>query len=323
MRRLITVIGLAALLVGGEAAADSLSDVRTGNAAFGDGRYEAAVDAYTRAILAGDLDPEALAVTFNNRGVAYSELGDYDRAIQDYTKTLELKPGDRTAIKNLRIAHIRRAAASTNLGDQDAALADYAKAIELDPQHPLAYMRRGQLLLDRGDVKAALDDLRRAQALDPGNKDITALLNDAKQAAAATEESARPVSPATTASRPEPPSGKTSMEAAPPAVTSAPEPAPARSEAPSAVEPTAGPRMPAAVADEEDAAGKPYRVLADVNLREGPGNEFPRSGSLARGTTVRVVGQNKGWLQIRLKNGGAGFVYKKWLEPADGGNAPQ
>ena len=70
----------------GVALADSVGDVRTGNAAFGDGRYEAAVEAFSRAILAGDLEPEALAITFNNRGVAYSELGDYDRAIEDYSR---------------------------------------------------------------------------------------------------------------------------------------------------------------------------------------------------------------------------------------------
>ena len=89
-----------------------------------------------RAILAGDLDPEALAITFNNRGVAYSELGDFDRAISDYGQALALTPGDATAIQNLRIAHIRRAAAAARLGERDAALADYDRAIELDPDPP-------------------------------------------------------------------------------------------------------------------------------------------------------------------------------------------
>jgi tetratricopeptide (TPR) repeat protein len=325
MRGLVTAIGFMTLLMGGPAAADSLGDVRSGNAAFGDGRYEAAVDAYTRAILAGDLDPEALAITFNNRGVAYGELGDYDRAIQDYGKTLELKPGDRTAIKNLRIAHIRRAGASTNLGDQDAALADYARAIELDPQHPLAYMRRGQLRLDRGDGKGALDDLARAQALDPDNQDIATLLQEARQAAAAIEEPQPPTAAAAGSPTGEP---ATASPATPP-VAAAPTGAPASAAAPETAEPPmAPPSGPAAVEpasgpEDGDMAGRPYRALADVNMRSGPGNDFPRSGALARGTTVRVIGENKGWLQIRLRNGGIGFVYKKWLEPEGGGNAPQ
>lgn len=319
MRRLITVIGLATLLVGGEAVADSLSDVRTGNAAFGDGRYEQAVDAYTRAILAGDLDPEALAVAFNNRGVAYSELGDYDRAIQDYGKTLELKPGDRTAIKNLRIAHIRRAGAATNLGDQAAALADYARAIELEPQHPLAYMRRGQLLLTRGDAKAALADLQQAQALDPANKDIATLLSEAQRAATPGEA---PQPPGTAVATAPPAEGATQ----PPPAATAPAPGQVATVGPSdeaAPQPSAGPMAPADAAEGGDGPGKPYRALADVNMRQGPGNDYPRSGSLARGTTVRVLSENKGWLQVRLRNGSTGFVYKKWLEAENGGNPPQ
>jgi tetratricopeptide (TPR) repeat protein len=328
MRRLITVIGLATLLAGTAAAADSLGDVRAGNAAFGDGRYEIAVDAYTRAILAGDLDPEALAVAFNNRGVAFSELGDYDRAIQDYGKTLELKSGDKTALKNLRIAHTRRAGAGANLGDQAAALADYAKAIELDPEHPLAYLRRGQLLLNRGETAAAVEDLQRAQALDPANRDVAALLDEANRASAAAAASppAEAGAPTETAAAaptevpPPAPQAEPRATEATPALPAAPATTPPAS-ATAAVEPTAGPsRLPAAPGDGE---GRPYRVLADVNLREGPGNDFPRSGSLARGTTVLVTGEKKGWLQIRLRNGGTGFVYKKWLEAEGGGNPPQ
>ena len=101
MSRLVAGLLLAGTLATGAAHADSLGDVRTGNAAFGDGRYEAAVEAFTRAILAGDLDHEALAITLNNRGVAYSELGDYDRAIADYQQGLALVPGDPTATRNL------------------------------------------------------------------------------------------------------------------------------------------------------------------------------------------------------------------------------
>jgi uncharacterized protein YgiM (DUF1202 family) len=52
-----------------------------------------------------------------------------------------------------------------------------------------------------------------------------------------------------------------------------------------------------------------------VSYRGGPGNEFARVGTLESGTTVRVFGENKGWLQVRMADGSRGFIYKKWLEP--------
>jgi tetratricopeptide (TPR) repeat protein len=314
MRLIATAIGLALVLTGSVVRADSVGDVRTGNAAFGDGRYEAAIEAFSRAVLAGDLDPEALAITFNNRGVAYSELGDYDRAIADYGQALKLVPGDPTAIKNLRIAHIRRAGAAARLGEQDAALADYTRAIELEPDHPLAYMRRGQLRLDRGDAAAAVADLTRAQELDPKNNDVATLLAEAQRLTTASASAAPAPAPT-----PAPPSADYSID--PPAGT------PAK---PSAGTPQATALVPAGATKLEQTPapgagpapttgeGRLYRAVADVNLRQGPGNDFPRIGAIARGTVVRVDGEDKGWLRLRLQGGGYGFVYKTWLAEAAG-----
>jgi tetratricopeptide (TPR) repeat protein len=308
MRRLITALALGLALAAGTAAADSLGDVRAGNAAFGAGRYEEAVEVYTRAVLAGDLEPEALAIAFNNRGVAYNELGDYDKAVQDYGQALVLVPGDKTATKNLRNAYIRRGGAAQQVGEQDAALADYARAVELEPAHPLAYRRRGQLLLERGDAAAALADLRRAEELDPGNPDAAALLADAERAAAeaqAAPEAGR--AGQTAAAEAEP--------AEPPSATPSPEPVqpPEAASPPTAVEPGAGPALPTAAAE---GSGRRYEVLTDVNYRQGPGNQYARLGALAQGSTVAVLGEDKGWLQIRAPSGETGFVYKKWLRAA-------
>jgi tetratricopeptide (TPR) repeat protein len=318
MRRLIILFALGLPLAAGAAAAASLDDVRSGNAAFGAGRYEEAVEVYTRAVLAGDLDPEALAIAFNNRGVAYNELGDYDKAIQDYGQALALVPGDKTATKNLRNAHIRRGGAAQQLGEQDAALADYTRAVELEPGHPLAYRRRGQLLLEQGDAAAALADLRRAEELDPGNPDAAALLADAERAAAETDAAAEAGTASQTAA-----AAAAAAEAelpAPPATsppaTPSPEPVrPPQAASPpvAAVEPGAGPAPPAAVAE---GRGQQYDVLTDVNYRQGPGNQYARLGALARGSTVAVFGEDKGWLRIRAPNGDTGFVYGKWLRAA-------
>jgi tetratricopeptide (TPR) repeat protein len=325
MRYLSAVVLLALGLASTAARADSLGDVRTGNAAFADGRYEAAVDAFSRAILAGDLNHEALAITFNNRGVAYSELGDYDRAIGDYGQALALVPGDATAIRNLRIAYIRRAAASARLGDRAAAVADYDRAIELEPNHPLAYLRRGQLALERGDRAAAVADLTRARDLDPQNADVAALLAAAERMPAAAEppaaSAAEPTTPAI-----EPPLQSVEPAAEPPAQVAAPtEPsAPTPPEEPdysigppAGTSPTAEGAGPAAAVG---GPGRPYQVLADVNVRQGPGNAHARVATLAEGSTVMVTGERLGWLEVRLESG-SGWVYGKWLRDLGGAGA--
>lgn len=321
MVRLPALFAAAFLATAGPALADSLGEVRTGNTAFNEGRYEAAVEAYTRAVLAGDLDPEALAVTFNNRGVAYSELGDYDRAIQDYTQSLSLKPKDKTAIKNLRIAYVRRATAAANLGEQAQALADYNRAIELEPDHPLAYVRRAQLRLQQGDRETAIPDLEHAQALEPNNREIAQLLSEARGLPTGNTVTA------TIAPSPEPPTGSIGSAAvsadtapAPDSAATAPVntaalpsgPEPAATRAPSAS------RTPVKVtpsASERPINDTWYRARTSVNFRAGPGNDFPRVGSLASGTEVRAVGVDKGWLHIKLKNGKEGYVFEKWMEP--------
>lgn len=333
MQHLSAVVLLALGLVSAAARADSLGDVRTGNAAFADGRYEAAVDAFSRAILAGDLNHEALAITFNNRGVANSELGDYDRAISDYGQALALVPGDATAIRNLRIAYIRRAAASARLGDRAAAVADYDRAIELEPSHPLAYLRRGQLALERGDRGAAVADLTRARDLDPQNADIAALLAAAERMPAAAAGVGSPAASASAAGTGSPPAidpplqsvepaAESPARVAEPAAPSAPAPAEGQDysiDPPAGAAPVAAPDG-AGVAAAVGGPGRPYRVLADVNVRQGPGNDYARVATLPEGSTAMVTGERLGWLEVRLESG-SGWVYGKWLRDLGGAGA--
>ena len=340
------VAALAFLIAGGPAAlaADTMAEIRAGNAAFGEGRHEAAVEAYTRAILAGDLDPDALAVTFNNRGVAYSELGDYDRAIQDYNQALGLKAGDRTAVKNLRIGHTRRAAAAANLGEYEAALSDYAKAVELDPRHAPTYLRRGQLHLERGDLRAAIADLAKAKELDPAGREQAELLARAEADLAAATRTASVASPAAqqppaAASPPatgqavpaddvpqQQPAGQQPSEATATITTQA-EPAAGQPSTGAAGGSTASPQESPNVAATqqtvpqrspvqiEEGPERMFRVRQTVRMREGPGNDYPQVGSLTQDTVVAVVGESRSWMYVRLRSGKRGFVYQRFLEP--------
>jgi Flp pilus assembly protein TadD len=215
LRLWLLALTVVAALLSPVAMADPLDELRAGTSAYKEGKYQEAVDAFTRAIISGQLSVEALAVTFNNRGVAYGELGDFDRAILDYTEALGLRPGDATATRNLRVGHVRRGVMRAQQGDVDAAIADFTRAIELDPNHFLAYLRRGEARLGQGQVDAALSDLERAEALASDNAQVREVLARARSVKDAEPATAQ----ATGNGRDEPPAspdpGTTAESAAP------------------------------------------------------------------------------------------------------------
>ena len=76
------------------------------------------------------------AVIHNNRGVAYANTGDYDLAIEAFTKAIELNP-------NLAMAYSNRGGAYRDKGDYGRAIEDCTTAIELNPNLAMAYSNRG------------------------------------------------------------------------------------------------------------------------------------------------------------------------------------
>lgn len=64
-----------------------------------------------------------VAVTYNNRGVAYARLGEYDLAIADYTAALEISPASADFVKNRGLAY-------EQLGELDNALVDFQAFLE-------------------------------------------------------------------------------------------------------------------------------------------------------------------------------------------------
>ena len=87
----VTILLFAAAITG-SALADGLDNARVGRAALSEAGYDLAIHLFTGAIRSGELSLEDLAHAFYNRGVAYGETAEYDRALQDYTTAIGLAP---------------------------------------------------------------------------------------------------------------------------------------------------------------------------------------------------------------------------------------
>jgi len=320
--RLVCAAGFVAMLTApAPAAADALQDVRTGTEAFKTGQLNEAIEAFTAAITSGELGDETLAITYNNRGVARGELNEFERAIDDYRKSLALLPNDPITRKNLRVAHLKRAMASQAAGDLESAEEDLDAAIAAQPDHYLPYLRRAELNVARGQLALAVVDYEQALSLNPTNSELAQALDRARQArdgrstptvAAQTPGDAATPAPAperlqAAPGRSEAPAGAPTDE---PVDQVTAQPAPARPETEAAatvpdaqaVEPSAGPlaRM---------------RTVADVNVRAGAGNTSPVVGVVAGGVEVSVIGEELGWKNVTLPDGSRGYIYQSWLEP--------
>ena len=93
------------------------------------------------------------AAIHNNHGLAYRDEGDYDRAIESFTKAIELNP-------NYAEAYNNRGNAYRDNGNFDRAIADYTKAIELKPDFVEAYNHRDDAYYAKGDYDHAIVEYR-------------------------------------------------------------------------------------------------------------------------------------------------------------------
>src|SRR5208283_824047 len=77
-----------------------------------------------------------LASVYYNRGLAYRDKKDYDSALQDLDKALQLNPNFPGALNS-------RGNTYADKGENERAIADYTEALRQDPSHALAYYNRG------------------------------------------------------------------------------------------------------------------------------------------------------------------------------------
>jgi tetratricopeptide (TPR) repeat protein len=94
------------------------------------------------------------------RGKHLSGLGEYDKAIRDFTRAIEKE-------KKYVFAYAERGRAWEKKGSHEKALQDFNKAIEINPKFGKAFKYRGLTYQAMGDYAKAMDDYNKAIELDP------------------------------------------------------------------------------------------------------------------------------------------------------------
>ena len=115
--------------------------IKRGNAYHEKGQYDQAILDYNKAL---EINPKD-ALAYYHRGISYEKKGQYDQAISNYTKALEINPRDTGAYYNRGMAY-------GNKGQYDHAILDYTKALEFNPRFTEAYNNRGVALYGQGPV---------------------------------------------------------------------------------------------------------------------------------------------------------------------------
>jgi len=126
------------------------------NAYYEKGEYDLAIFNFSRAVEINPLFYDA----YYNRANAYRHRGQLDLAISDFDKAIEINPMYAEAYYNRAIVY-------KNLGQLDRAISDYSKTIEITPADADAYNNRGNVYRSKGEYDLAVADYDKAIEINP------------------------------------------------------------------------------------------------------------------------------------------------------------
>ena len=124
-------------------------------------QYERAIEDYDQTI---KLNPE-LVEAYNNRGISYAKLKQYERSIEDFDQAIKLNPEDADIYNNRGVSY-------DELKQHERAIEDYDQAIKLNPELAKAYYNRGNSYAELKQYERAIEDYDQAIKLNPERADI-------------------------------------------------------------------------------------------------------------------------------------------------------
>ncbi len=120
-------------------------------------QYENALNDFNKAV---ELDPSASV--YKDRGYYHSAMGETELAIQDFSMSIMI---DSLFFQ----AYVNRGSSYLELGENEKALIDLTKAIELQPKNGRAYYFMGKLFYSNKEYQKALPFFNKAIQLEPGH----------------------------------------------------------------------------------------------------------------------------------------------------------
>jgi tetratricopeptide (TPR) repeat protein len=121
------------------------------------GNLIAAVQDYNNSIKFGNFERH---IPYLNRGNAYKDMTDLERAEADYSRAIDISPNDANAYSN-------RGGIRTRLGNLEEAIKDCTNAIRLKPDFAEAYNNRGLAYEAQSNFELAINDFSYAIILNP------------------------------------------------------------------------------------------------------------------------------------------------------------
>lgn len=158
-------IAFAALMAGAltaPARGGSYEDLNAGIQRYNLSEWNEAIAEFDKALSAKDLIPDQVFIAHYDRGRAHLHLSQFDQAIEDYSASLAVRPGETQVLIDRSLAYL-------DAGKLDQAASDLDTLVAARPQLASPYSIRAIVHIKRGQMDKSRDDLKTLLKLLPEN----------------------------------------------------------------------------------------------------------------------------------------------------------